>query len=92
MHIDTEQITIAQVAAIKSDVIRAIDAGDDTLDFSGVSRVDSSAVALVLFAKRYACEKAMELKLVGVPPSFYKLALLYGLETLFAQDKEKIKD
>ena len=54
-------------------------AGVDSLDFSGVERADSAALALVFSAMRQCGGK---LACTGLPPSFATLAELYGVSDL----------
>jgi phospholipid transport system transporter-binding protein len=53
-----------------------------TIDFSGISSVDSSAVALLLEWRRQALARAKRLEFVNLPPNLLALARLYGVEEL----------
>lgn len=55
--------------------------GVQTLDFSGVGKLDSSALALLLALRR---QVRGALAVQGMPDSLTRLAALYGLEN-FAQ-------
>lgn len=51
----------------------------DTLDASGVTDVDSSAVALLLAWKREARRQGRTLAIVDLPDNIKSLATLYGV-------------
>lgn len=86
MKFTTSRITFVEVQKAKAQVRQALDQGDFTLDFEGVSRVDSTVLALSLYAYRRAKAVGGTLQLKSVPAGFMELVRLYGLETLL-QDK-----
>ncbi len=53
-----------------------------TIDFSGVTGVDSSAVALLLEWRRQAARLAKRLEFVNLPANLVALAGLYGVDDL----------
>jgi phospholipid transport system transporter-binding protein len=53
-----------------------------TIDFSAITGVDSSAVALLLEWRRQAAERGKRLEYVNLPPNLVALAQLYGVEEL----------
>lgn len=53
-----------------------------TIDFSGITGVDSSAVALLLEWRRQAAQRAKRLEFVNLPPNLLALAQLYGVAEL----------
>ncbi len=53
-----------------------------TIDFSGISGVDSSAVALLLEWRRRALALGKTLDFVNLPPNLLALAELYGVADL----------
>ncbi len=57
-----------------------------TIDFSGVTGVDSSAVALLLEWRRQAAARGKRLEFVNLPAPLVSLAGLYGVEELIAGD------
>jgi phospholipid transport system transporter-binding protein len=73
------ELTLGTVAACFE---RALPDGDLVLDFSGVTRVDSSALALLLawLRRLKARESAVELR--ELPESLLALARLYGVDAL----------
>jgi len=72
-------LTLETVAACFE---RALPAGDLVFDFSGVSRVDSSALALLLGWLRRAKERGNSVELRAPPESLLTLARLYGVDAL----------
>jgi phospholipid transport system transporter-binding protein len=58
----------------------AISAGATVFDLSGVDKMDSSALSLLLALRRSA--DAKPLKFVNVPESLTSLAVLYGIADL----------
>jgi phospholipid transport system transporter-binding protein len=60
----------------------AIAAGDFEFDLSGVTEIDSAAVALLLEWQRCAIAQGGSIRLSGVPASLRGLAALYGVEAL----------
>ncbi|HSN22031.1 MAG TPA: STAS domain-containing protein [Usitatibacter sp.] len=56
--------------------------GRVTIDFSGVTGVDSSAVALLLEWRRRALERKVALEFVQLPANLLALAQLYGVAEL----------
>jgi phospholipid transport system transporter-binding protein len=53
-----------------------------TIDFSAVTDVDSSAVALLLEWRRQAAERGKKLEFVNLPANLLALAELYGVADL----------
>ena len=68
------------------DLVRAAEPelrdGSLTIDFAGVTEVDSSAVALVLEWRRQAEHRNLALHVANLPPSIVNLAELYGVSEL----------
>lgn len=67
--------------------LRAIEAalavgGDLALDASALQNVDTSAVALLLQARRLAQARGVGFSLHGAPPKLVALARLYGVASL----------
>ena len=55
------------------------------IDFSGITGVDSSAVALLLEWRRQAASRGKRLEFVNLPPNLLALAGLYGVAELIQQ-------
>jgi len=53
-----------------------------TIDFSGITGVDSAAVALLLEWRRQAMRRGKQLVFVNLPPNLLALAELYGVADL----------
>jgi len=53
-----------------------------TIDFSAITGVDSSAVALLLEWRRQAAERGKRLEYVNLPANLVALAELYGVSEL----------
>ena len=53
-----------------------------TIDFSGITNVDSSAVALLLDWRRMAVKRGKTLVFVNLPANLLALAELYGVAEL----------
>ena len=53
-----------------------------TIDFSGITGIDSSAVALLLEWRRQAKARGKTLVYVNLPANLLELARLYGVEEL----------
>lgn len=53
-----------------------------TIDFAGITTVDSSAVALLLEWRRQARARGKALEFVNLPPTLLALAELYGVSEL----------
>ena len=56
-----------------------------TIDFSGITGVDSSAVALLLEWRRQAGLRGKRLEFANLPPNLLALAQLYGVAELIQQ-------
>jgi phospholipid transport system transporter-binding protein len=67
-----------------ADGLRAIDAGQFDFDLSGLTGVDSSAVAILLQWQRQARQRGATLTLIAVPSNLQSLIDLYGVADLLA--------
>ena len=80
MNLNGRDVTVATVVSVKREAFDAIRAGDRTVNFDGVGRLDSSAVSLLLaLLRRYP-----ELRVEHAPEDLRTLARLYGVNELFA--------
>jgi phospholipid transport system transporter-binding protein len=79
---DTELLHNGNATAQVALALAAIRAGDTLLDFSGVQRCDSAAIALALEALRAARAAGITLRLEALPADMLSLARLYGVEEL----------
>lgn len=85
MKIQQKQVTSQTAGQVFKELNAAIKSGDFLLDFSGVSTIDSSAVALVLHGLRSAKRKKAAFKVANAPESFGRLVAAYSLESLFEE-------
>jgi phospholipid transport system transporter-binding protein len=53
-----------------------------TIDFAGITGVDSAAVALLLEWRRQAAQRGKRLDFINLPPNLLALAQLYGVADL----------
>jgi phospholipid transport system transporter-binding protein len=84
MRLAVDAITHLNAARVAASAQAAIRGGDRRIDFSGVVRCDTSAVACVLAWLRTARAAGQALELVAVPADLLSLARLYGVEALIA--------
>jgi phospholipid transport system transporter-binding protein len=82
MKLQEKAITNLNAGQVVETVAAAIRGGDLTIDFSGVVRCDTAAVACVLAWLRLAQSSGRQLSLVALPPDLLSLAKLYGVERL----------
>lgn len=85
----TGNVTIATVSALFSAGLKAREngkassgMGDMAVDFSGLEKVDSSAVSLMLVWLREAQRNKVNLRFIHVPGNLMSLAKLYGVAEL----------
>lgn len=80
MNLNGRDVTVDTVVSVKREALDAFCAGDRTVDFDGVGRLDSSAVSLLLaLLRRYP-----ELRVEHAPEDLRTLARLYGVHELLA--------
>lgn len=60
--------------------------GADTVDASQLQAFDTSAIALLLEARRRAQARGAVFRVTGAPPKLRQLAQLYGVEELLSLD------
>jgi phospholipid transport system transporter-binding protein len=81
------RLTLPHATQALRDVQKALAAGGDLrLDASGVVDLDTSAVALLLQARRLAQAAGVGFKIDTVPDKLQALARLYGVESLLSSD------
>ena len=80
MNLNGRDVTVDTVVAVKREALDAFRAGDRTVNFDAVGRIESSAVSLLLaLLRRYP-----ELRIENAPEDLRTLARLYGVHELFA--------
>ncbi|HLU77669.1 MAG TPA: STAS domain-containing protein [Burkholderiales bacterium] len=77
------EINSTTVAGLLDGALAHVREGAETVDFSGVSDVDSAAVALALACIREAQARNHTLRFANLPPKFNDLARLYNVSELF---------
>lgn len=82
MKISLPEITVHNAEKVLAEVTQALKAGDLVVDFSGVKKIDSSALAVVMGARRAAGGKPLQL--LNLPEQFSSLVAAYGVQSLFA--------
>jgi phospholipid transport system transporter-binding protein len=75
-------VTLAHAAAFASECRAHVGKGARILDWSAVTEVDSSALALILETQR---GMSARLKVTGLPDSLKGLVALYGLTEVIAE-------
>jgi phospholipid transport system transporter-binding protein len=75
-------ITMTDAADVLREGMETIVQGATTIDLSGLTHFDSSAVSALLAWQRAATEKSVSLELVGLPAGLLSLATLYGVDVL----------
>lgn len=80
------ELSFAQVPAALERARAAIESGDGPieLDLSGVTRVDSAGLALLLELARLARRRNRELRCTRAPEQLRRLADFFGLSPLLA--------
>ncbi|MDD3354288.1 STAS domain-containing protein [Zoogloea sp.] len=75
-------VTLATVASMVEEGGRQVTANDTVLDLSGVTQVDSAALALLLGWTRAARAAGRQIRFQGAPAALVSLASLYDVDTL----------
>jgi len=78
----TGPVTLANVAALLEEGRRHLAEGAGTVDLSGVTELDSSALALLLAWLREAKAGGRAVAFANLPESLQTIARLYGVEDL----------
>lgn len=74
------ELTYQTVVAEQSRLTDQLSAGSNLIDFTEVSRVDSSALALCLSVLRSAADKGCEVSFTGFPDELKAIADLVALD------------
>ena len=75
-------ITMNDASAALAAACRAIDGGESQFSLDTLGRSDSSAVAVLIAAKRHAEQSGKSLRWTDVPEAVASLADLYGVDGL----------
>jgi phospholipid transport system transporter-binding protein len=82
VRIEADDIGMANAAEVAALGRAAIERGEVDFDLSGVTRCDSSAVAVLLEWQRVARERGLTLNVTGLPAGLVSLAGVYGVGEL----------
>lgn len=82
MQISSNELTLHTGRKVLDEVIAAIQKGDSELDFKNVKRIDSSALAVLLSARRHS-KNPDAIKILNRPVQLDALIEAYGVQTLF---------
>ncbi|MDX1668884.1 MAG: STAS domain-containing protein [Limnobacter sp.] len=83
MKISNPEITVRNAGEVLQQVLAAVKKGDFELDFASVQKIDSSALAVILSAKR-ALPQGKTLNLANQPAQLDSLISAYGVQSLFS--------
>lgn len=89
MKVVEEVIDFENAPQVKDALLKAVAAGDLTVDLSEVKRADSAALSALLSAARRAESSGKRLVIERVPADLETLARLYGVEALLGLSLEK---
>jgi ABC-type transporter Mla MlaB component len=76
-----QRLTHAEAMGVLSELNAALQGGVQRLDLSALTEFDSSALSVLLAARR-AGRDGMRARCVNAPDKLRKLAILYGVEPL----------
>ncbi len=82
MRLSETSVTRRNAVAVKAAVLEAACGGDDVLDFSGVTAVDSTSVSILMSWVRAVTAAGRRPCVRGVPDKMRSLMRLYGVERL----------
>ena len=83
MKVSADQITVSNGEQVIAEAAKAFALGDHVIDFSAVRHVDSTALAVILAAKRVLkSDKTLELQ--HPPAQLNSLIAAYGVQSLFS--------
>jgi phospholipid transport system transporter-binding protein len=81
-------LTVSNAKAVMEEGLRAIVAGQDRIDLSQLTAVDSTAVSTLLVWQRAAHERGLILVFSNLPATLHSLAVLYGVADLLHLDND----
>ncbi|MFZ6872166.1 STAS domain-containing protein [Undibacterium sp. Di27W] len=83
MYTVTGELSHDNANAVVAAGLSAIAAGQSAFDLSALTKIDSSAVAVLIAWQRQAIEKGVQLQFSGYPANLLSLLTLYGLNEQF---------
>lgn len=78
----TGAVTLESALALREDGLRQFTAPEVTLDLSGVTEVDSTALSLLFEWRRAALAANRRIRYINLPENLSSLARLYGVTEL----------
>ncbi|HEX4856998.1 MAG TPA: STAS domain-containing protein [Limnobacter sp.] len=82
MKLAVEEITVRNGGAVLEQLRKGLGQGDHVIDFSAVKHIDSTALAVILAARRMLkSDKSLELQ--HPPAQLNSLIAAYGVQSLF---------
>lgn len=88
MYQATFPLTMQEASAALAEGLRAIEAGETSIDLATATAVDSAGVAILLAWRRAALARGAKFEFHNLPPVLCSLAALYGVEDLLSLDSE----
>jgi phospholipid transport system transporter-binding protein len=79
----TGELSHDNASAVAAAGLSAIAAGQSEFDLSAMTKIDSSAVAVLIAWQRQAIERGMQLQFSGYSANLLSLLTLYGLNEQF---------
>ncbi|MES2037048.1 MAG: STAS domain-containing protein [Pseudomonadota bacterium] len=83
MYTVTGELCHDNANAVVTAGLSAIAAGQSEFDLSALTKIDSSAVAVMIAWQRQAIERGLPLSFQGLPASLLSILALYGLSEQF---------
>lgn len=80
------EVTFNTTTHLMSQLEKTLTSATKQLDCSGVTHIDSSVIAFLLFTKKLARKKSAQLEIIGVTEPIHKLMSLYGLQDFLLND------
>jgi phospholipid transport system transporter-binding protein len=78
-------VNLENAVALREEGLRLFTENETTLDLSGVTEVDSTAVSLLFEWRRAALAAQRNIRYVNLPDNLKSLAELYGVSELVGQ-------
>ena len=82
-------LTVDNARSMLAAGLQAIEGGQHSIDFGGLTTVDSAAVAVLLAWQRAAMRKAVTLSFINMPSMLCNLTDLYGVAGLLPMQDQR---
>ncbi|MBC3910071.1 MULTISPECIES: STAS domain-containing protein [Undibacterium] len=83
MYTVTGELSHGNANAVVAAGLSALAEGQSEFDLSALTKIDSSAVAVMIAWQRQAIQQGLKLHFTGVPASLLSILALYGLNEQF---------